>query len=419
MPLLKYSTTKKKQSNGTASGKDYFAFPSAPIADADPWRDPADRRAVPRLPGPHPPRPGPRPVPPRRPRPAPPRVASSADPPRRGALAALLGGEGGGATCVAQLVRSVGRWTSAARPEQSVHEALLHAVSQARHFIYLENPFFVSSTGSRRYIENGVGAAIADRVSAAIAEGRPFRVYIVLPETPETGANSPANQTILNWQHRSLARGPGSMIGRIRAAHPGVDVAEYFALSSLRTCGLISGRHVSEKIYVHSKILLGPGAGPGDPRLLDPVSPDTWHGLWRATAARNTAWFHETFPGIVVSNGPVFEAAPDREARGGSPAPAPACAHVHGPGRCPGSTLVEYPFDLLEPWALGPAASSFLALKKLDLARVLRPSALPRRLRLLRTGGGEAAAEAAGESAEGRWRRLVARVVLRLSIPFL
>ncbi|KAG8573842.1 hypothetical protein GDO81_008876 [Engystomops pustulosus] len=81
-----------------------------------------------------------------------------------------------------QLLRSVDRW-SAGCNECSILGAYLHCISQAEHYVYIENQFFISSTDVRT-IQNRIADAIVQRISSAHKEGKKFRVYIVIPLLP-------------------------------------------------------------------------------------------------------------------------------------------------------------------------------------------------------------------------------------------
>lgn len=56
-----------------------------------------------------------------------------------------------------QVVRSVGNWSvgcHSSNTEFSIHIAYLQLISQARHFIYMENQFFISSLANPKLVKN-------------------------------------------------------------------------------------------------------------------------------------------------------------------------------------------------------------------------------------------------------------------------
>lgn len=139
---------------------------------------------------------------------------------------------------------------------------------------------------AQRGLINGIGEALANRIGRAIDEGRPFHVYMILPVHPEGALN------VLNIMHQvsltmqSLAFGENSLIKRIqkrmalrelldrkvsraealkvierkdatnRPVYEQQDWSRYLTLLNLRTWESLTGRVVTEQIYVHSKLLI-------------------------------------------------------------------------------------------------------------------------------------------------------------------
>lgn len=133
---------------------------------------------------------------------------------------------------------------------------------------------------------NNIGEALANRIGHAIDEKQPFHVYMVLPVHPEGALN------VLNIMHQvsltmqSLVFGEHSLIRRIqrhmalrelldrevsreealqvieridsndRPVYEQQDWTRYLTLLNLRTWETLSGRVVTEQIYVHSKLLI-------------------------------------------------------------------------------------------------------------------------------------------------------------------
>jgi len=53
--------------------------------------------------------------------------------------------------------------------EASIHAAMVQAIADAQHYVFIENQFFISSASpnSGSEVKNGVGAALAQRVIKA------------------------------------------------------------------------------------------------------------------------------------------------------------------------------------------------------------------------------------------------------------
>ncbi|KAL0597354.1 Phospholipase D2 [Plecturocebus cupreus] len=126
----------------------------------------------------------------------------------------------GGQCTTVQVLRSVDRW-SAGTLENSILNAYLHTIRESRHFLYIENQFFISCSDGRMVL-NKVGDEIVDRILKA---------------------------------HKSLCRGEYSILHRLKAAM-GTAWRDYISICGLRTHGELGGHPVSELIYIHSKMLI-------------------------------------------------------------------------------------------------------------------------------------------------------------------
>uniref|UniRef100_A0A2K5N2K6 Phospholipase n=1 Tax=Cercocebus atys TaxID=9531 RepID=A0A2K5N2K6_CERAT len=164
----------------------------------------------------------------------------------------------GGQCTTVQVLRSVDRW-SAGTLENSILNAYLHTIKESRHFLYIENQFFISCSDGRTVL-NKVGDEIVDRILKAHKQGQCFRVYVLLPLLPgfegdiSTGGGN-SIQAILHFTYRTLCRGEYSILHRLKAAM-GTAWRDYISICGLRTHGDLGGHPVSELIYIHSKMLI-------------------------------------------------------------------------------------------------------------------------------------------------------------------
>lgn len=139
----------------------------------------------------------------------------------------------------AQLVRSSADWSSGILTEQSIQNAYCQVIRGAQHFVYIENQFFITATGENQApVHNQIGAAIADACIRAGKEGRKFRVIIVIPAIPGFAGDLRDNaaagtRAIMDYQYKSINRGPESIFGKIRAA--GVDPEQHVFVFNLRS----------------------------------------------------------------------------------------------------------------------------------------------------------------------------------------
>ncbi|PYH87668.1 phospholipase PldA [Aspergillus ellipticus CBS 707.79] len=138
----------------------------------------------------------------------------------------------------AQIVRSSADWSSGILTEHSIQNAYKDIISKARHFVYIENQFFITATGDQQApILNTIGRSIVDAVLNAASEERKFRVIIVIPAIPGFAGDLRQNaatgtRAIMDYQYKSIHRGPHSIFGQISAA--GVNPNDYVFLFNLR-----------------------------------------------------------------------------------------------------------------------------------------------------------------------------------------
>ncbi|KAI9591807.1 hypothetical protein BDF19DRAFT_389005 [Syncephalis fuscata] len=147
-------------------------------------------------------------------------------------------------TCQVQVVRSSAMWSSGVEHEFSIQKAYIDLISTAKHFIYIENQFFVTSTKNDPdfSIKNRIGQAIVDRVLRAAQENTPFRIIVVMPLMPAFEAEVDAKDAntlrmVMNYQYISIARGPDSIYARLAAA--GLQPDHYITFYGLRNYDLI------------------------------------------------------------------------------------------------------------------------------------------------------------------------------------
>ena len=160
---------------------------------------------------------------------------------RKGYESNVVGEDGqrGQGTVHAQIVRSSADWSSGILTEQSIQNAYCQIIREAKHFVYIENQFFITATGENQApVHNQIGAAIADACIRAGKEGRKFRVIIVIPTIPGFAGDlrddaAIGTRAIMDYQYKSINRGPESIYGKVKAA--GVDPTEHVFVFNLRS----------------------------------------------------------------------------------------------------------------------------------------------------------------------------------------
>ncbi|CAE6399900.1 unnamed protein product [Rhizoctonia solani] len=139
-------------------------------------------------------------------------------------------------TCRVQVVRSVGDWSHGVLTEDSVQKAYIQLIREAQHFIYIENQFFISNTGTNGPVKNQIAKALVDRIVEAANSGKKFKVIVVIPEVPGFAGNIKNDnglKTIMAAQYRTINRGGSSIYEEIRRA--GFEPRDYIRFYHLRT----------------------------------------------------------------------------------------------------------------------------------------------------------------------------------------
>lgn len=159
-----------------------------------------------------------------------------------------------------QLVRSGAGWSlGSPLVENSIQQAYLKLIRDAKHFIYIENQFFISSTAGD-IVENNIGEALVARIHEAHVTNKPFLVLVVLPLLPAfegSVLSSPVLKVQLYWQYQTINRSRTSIFSRLindYAIHP----EDYIRFYSLRKWSWAPDGTscCSEQVYVHSKVMI-------------------------------------------------------------------------------------------------------------------------------------------------------------------
>ncbi|XP_048102408.1 phospholipase D1a isoform X1 [Alosa alosa] len=159
-----------------------------------------------------------------------------------------------------QVLRSAADWSAGIKyHEESIHNAYLQVIAKSKHFIYIENQFFISCADGRQ-VYNKIGDALIERILRAHKENKKFRVYVVTPLLPgfegdiTTGGGN-ALQAVMHFNYRTMNRGDYSIISQLKKEMDN-QWMNYISFAGLRTHAELQGHLVTELIYVHSKLLI-------------------------------------------------------------------------------------------------------------------------------------------------------------------
>ncbi len=142
-------------------------------------------------------------------------------------------------TVHAQIVRSSADWSSGILPEHSIQNAYSEIIRNAQHYVYIENQFFITATGSHQApVRNTIGRAIVDAVLRAAKEGRKFRIIILIPAIPGFAGDlrkdaAIGTRAVMDYQYKSICRGEHSIFSQIEKE--GVDPTKYIFFFNLRS----------------------------------------------------------------------------------------------------------------------------------------------------------------------------------------
>ncbi|KAL2807962.1 phospholipase D/nuclease [Aspergillus granulosus] len=158
-----------------------------------------------------------------------------------------------------QLVRSISQWSNGLVTENSIYNAYIDIIDKSEHFVYLEQQFFITSTGNwLGAVWNRVGEALVNRILRASREKKRYKAVIIMPSVPAFPGDLQALITghppraIMKLQYKSINRGGFSILDKIKRA--GLNPEEYIRFYNLRTYDRIneSGalQHATEVSHV-------------------------------------------------------------------------------------------------------------------------------------------------------------------------
>ncbi|RYP82035.1 hypothetical protein DL770_005718 [Monosporascus sp. CRB-9-2] len=117
-----------------------------------------------------------------------------------------------------QLCRSACEWSGGHPTEHSIANAYIEIIKNARHFVYIENQFFITATSDeQRPVQNRIGSAIVSRIVRAHENGENFHIIVVMPAVPAFPGDLKSDdalgtRAIMEFQYNSICRGGHSII---------------------------------------------------------------------------------------------------------------------------------------------------------------------------------------------------------------
>ncbi|KAJ5770308.1 uncharacterized protein N7511_002359 [Penicillium nucicola] len=147
-----------------------------------------------------------------------------------------------------QIVRSCAKWSNGSPLEHSIADAYCAIIRNSEHFVYIENQFFITSTGESQHpVKNKIGAAIVERILRAARAGQKYKIVVVIPSVPCFAGDLRDDETlgtraIMEFQYNSINRGGHSIMELI--AKEGFNPMEYIRFYNLRNYDRINNGNV-------------------------------------------------------------------------------------------------------------------------------------------------------------------------------
>lgn len=151
-----------------------------------------------------------------------------------------------------QVLRSINESSTTLNPErpglyvrrnasidQSIHQAYVHNIRCAKHFIFVENQYFLGSShlwdsGQRGgFASNLVPIEIAEKICAKIRANERFTVYVNVPLYPEGAPDSGPVQEILSHQRKTVNLITSRIAKTIHETNSDTSITDWFNMFCL------------------------------------------------------------------------------------------------------------------------------------------------------------------------------------------
>jgi len=174
-------------------------------------------------------------------------------------------------TSQVQVLRSSSEWSAGIREtEHSILNGYYELIDNAKHYIYIENQFFVSKSWTDEekknckhsvsdVVQNQIAYHLRKRIEKAYKNKENFRVYVFIPLLPGFAGepeDSSTLQLILKHTYAGICRNHGLSLIENLIPIMGSKWKDYIGFYSLRNHDLINNVPQTEIIYIHSKLMI-------------------------------------------------------------------------------------------------------------------------------------------------------------------
>lgn len=141
--------------------------------------------------------------------------------------------------------------------ENSIYRAYVELIKGAKHYIFIENQYFISSINAKKP-RNQIAKALFKRICRAIENEETFRVTVIIPIFPAGSPHDISTRYIIHWIYSTISRNSESLMEALAEKFPDVDISEYISFFSLRNWGQLPGNGppTTEQVYIHSKLMI-------------------------------------------------------------------------------------------------------------------------------------------------------------------
>jgi phospholipase D1/2 len=137
-----------------------------------------------------------------------------------------------------QIMRSCTKWSHGVPVEHSIANAYMDTIKNSKHFVYIENQFFITATDdAQKPVYNKIGAAITERIIRAAKNNENWHMIVAMPSVPAFAGDLKADdalgtRAIMEFQYNGINRSGHSIMEKVKAA--GFEPMEYIRFYNLR-----------------------------------------------------------------------------------------------------------------------------------------------------------------------------------------
>jgi phospholipase D1/2 len=170
-----------------------------------------------------------------------------------------------------QALRSISNWSiGLEKTETSILKAYYELIENSKHYIFIENQYFISKSytdeeininENSKYalVKNEISLYLRRRIEKAYENNENFKVFVFIPLVSALPGEIDVNlgsQLILRHMYKTINRNNGLSLIELLEKKMGDKWKNYIHFFSLRNHGIIKNIPKTEIIYIHSKLLI-------------------------------------------------------------------------------------------------------------------------------------------------------------------